>query len=231
MHFFLIQYRTPSSRETFTSSPLLQMCVFPCGQVCVQKHMAVKISPQATHSLSKPRQLIENSRFSSLHIIYNLNSRFPSLLYCLQKLLRHSHHKPEMLMIGSRGEDCILIELFVLISPRASAYAAAQIPGRPLLCCARKKPRERRQLCRVPQMASSVPSVLIQRHHQQQTRDSKPETLLGSSCSISSLTTMLLLYITVSACTTSSSPPRKRKTSLTERITSSLQTRWASAIL
>ena len=38
-----------------------------------------------------------------------------------------------MLMIGSRGEDCILIELFVLISTRASAYAAAQIPGRPLL--------------------------------------------------------------------------------------------------
>ena len=133
MHFFLIQYRTHSSRETFTSSPLLQMCVFPCGQVCVQKHMAVKISPQATDSLSKPRQLIENSRFSSLHIIYNLNSRFPSLLYCLQKLLRHSHRKPEMLMIGSRGEDCILIELFVLISTRASAYAAAQIPGRPLL--------------------------------------------------------------------------------------------------
>ena len=98
-------------------------------------------------------------------------------------------------------------------------------------CCARKKPRERRQLCRVPQMASSVPSVLIQRHHQQQqTRDSKPETLPGSSRSISSLTTMLLLYITVSACTTSSSPPRKRKTSLTERITSSLQTRWASII-
>ena len=47
-----------------------------------------------------------------------------------------------MLMIGSRGEDCILIVLFVLISPRASAYAAAQIPGRPPAAQGRNPERE-----------------------------------------------------------------------------------------
>ena len=93
MHLFWFSIEPLHHERRLLHRLFYKMCVFPCGQVCVQKHMAVKISPQATDSLSKPRQLIENSRFSSLHIVYDFNSRFSSLviLFCPLKLLRHSH--------------------------------------------------------------------------------------------------------------------------------------------
>ena len=84
-----------------------------------------------------------------------------------------------------------------------------------------------RQLPEVRQMASSIDSAATLELRQITRNNRTAENLLSIS-STSLVATMLLLYITVSACTTSSSPPGRRRPSLTEKITSSLQTRWQS---
>ena len=123
----------------------------------------------------------------------------------------------------------VLLLFLVLISVLSASWAhmGVQIPLRP------PQRREetpgwgkRRQLPDVRQMASSTACAATLK--QITTRNSKTETENLLSISTSLATAMLLLYITVSACTTSSSPPGRRRPSLTEKITSSLQTRWSS---
>ena len=120
------------------------------------------------------------------------------------------------------------ILIFILISVLGSAswaHMGVQIPLRPPQ--RRGETRGwRRQLADVRQMASSTDCATTLK---QKSSKKTENFILSISTSTSlALTTMLLLYITVSACTTSSSPPGRRRPSLTEKITSSLQTRWWS---
>ena len=200
-------------------------CVFPCGAylvVCKSTWLVARI----------PAQLNDNPTFNPKSWSWILDHHFPlyfplsflSFLCILSPLSMRDI--PEWPHQCHHSLTSILIFLLISVPGSASwAHMGVQIPLRPPQ--RRGETRGwRRQLPDVRQMASSTDCATTLK---QKTSKNTENFILSISTSTSlALTTMLLLYITVSACTTSSSPPGRRRPSLTEKITSSLQTRWWS---